>query len=31
MPELKQMLAVHLSMVSFDEDEITMLSEIAEL
>ena len=31
MPELKQMLAVHLSMLSFDEDEITMLAEIAEL
>ena len=31
MPELKQMLAVHLSMLSFDEDEITMLAKIAEL
>jgi CRP-like cAMP-binding protein len=31
MPELKQLLAEHLSVVSFDEDEITMLSEIADL
>jgi CRP-like cAMP-binding protein len=30
MPELKQLLAVNLSVVSFDEDELTMLDEIAE-
>jgi len=31
MSELKQLLAVNLSVVSFDEDELTMLDEIAEL
>jgi CRP-like cAMP-binding protein len=31
MPELKQLLAANISVVSFDEDEITMLDEIAEL